>query len=298
MNPKLSLGSWAFVFGTFSQNPWSFQQVLEYCHNAGYDGVEISGFDPHPSHSRLKTKRERNELINLIDSYNLGISAYAPNLESFPPSLIESENYIDEFKRCIEFAVDLNTRVIRIDSASPPEYFTSNEYARRFERLTNTWRQSAELAAEVGLKVVWEFEPGFWLNKPSEVKRLVTSVNHPAFQVMFDTSHAYMSGVVGARQVGEKEILNGGVSEYAALLKGQIGAFHIIDSDGTLHDAETSTHAQFGNGFIDFKQTITSMREDLSLLEWWCVDFCFNSEVEAWGKQAIPIVRNILKEVS
>ena len=46
--PKISLGSWAFSFGPFSNAPWSFSQVLEFTAQAGYDGVEINGFRPHP----------------------------------------------------------------------------------------------------------------------------------------------------------------------------------------------------------------------------------------------------------
>jgi sugar phosphate isomerase/epimerase len=45
-NPKLSLGSWAFSFGPFSENPWPFSSVLQFIADAGYDGVEINGFRP------------------------------------------------------------------------------------------------------------------------------------------------------------------------------------------------------------------------------------------------------------
>ena len=61
-------------------------------------------------------------------------------------------------------------------------------------------------------------------------------VDHPNFLVMFDTCHAYMCGVVGARQLGKKETLPGGVVQFAHMLTGKIGAVHFIDSDGTLHD--------------------------------------------------------------
>ena len=44
--PKLSLGSWAFTFGPFSNDPWPFSRVLEFIAEAGYDGVEINGFRP------------------------------------------------------------------------------------------------------------------------------------------------------------------------------------------------------------------------------------------------------------
>ena len=61
--------------------------------------------------------------------------------------------------------------------------------------------------------LVWEFEPGFWLNRPSEVLRLIEAVAHPTFRVLFDTSHAYTGAVGGARQGRDPELLGGGVEE-------------------------------------------------------------------------------------
>jgi sugar phosphate isomerase/epimerase len=50
--PKLSLGSWAFSFGPFEDNPWPFSRVLQFAAEAGYDGIEINGFRPHPHPDR------------------------------------------------------------------------------------------------------------------------------------------------------------------------------------------------------------------------------------------------------
>ena len=46
--PKFSIGSWAFSFGPVEDNPWSFEKFITYAANAGYNGVEINGFEPHP----------------------------------------------------------------------------------------------------------------------------------------------------------------------------------------------------------------------------------------------------------
>jgi sugar phosphate isomerase/epimerase len=297
MNPKISIGSWAFAFGPFVNNPWPFSKILKYASEAGYDGVEINGFLPHPVPELYDTTAKRKELLNEIESFGLGISGYAPDFTKVPPAIVESKQYLELLLKYIEFCQDLNIKTIRVDTISPPESLSISEYNKRFDQLFTTWRQSAELVKQNGMNIVWEFEPGFWLNKPSEVKRLVESVNHPAFQILFDTSHAYMSGVIGARQSGEKEQLAGGIIEYANLLKDHIGHFHLIDSDGTLHDNETSTHAEFGRGMIDFTSFLSEMKPTLSSLEWWCVDFCFNAEVEAWGKEAIPFIKERVKEV-
>jgi sugar phosphate isomerase/epimerase len=297
VNPKIAIGSWAFAFGPFANSPWSFSKILQYAKDAGYDGVEINGFLPHPTPELYNTTTKRKELLKEIESYELGISGYAPDFNSTPPSIVEPEKYLSLLRNYIEFCQDLSINTIRVDSISPPDELSEDEYENRFERIVSTWHQSAELARQNGMKIVWEFEPGFWLNKPSEVKRLVEAVNHPSFQVLFDTSHAYMSGVIGARHVGHKEVLPGGIIEYAQLLKGHIGHLHLIDSDGTLHDNETSTHAEFGSGYVDFTSFLSSSKSEFSEIYWWTVDFCFNAEVETWGKDAVPFIKQRIKEV-
>ena len=120
----------------------------------------------------------------------------------------------------------------------------------------------------------WEFEPGFIFNKPSEIVELHTLVDHPNFYVMYDTSHAYMCSVVGARQHGKKETLPGGIEELLANLEGKVGAVHLIDSDGTLHNDETSTHNPFGTGNIDFRSIAPKLLE-VPNIEYWTIDMCF-----------------------
>lgn len=298
MNPKISIGSWAFAFGPFAHDPWSFERILSYARESGYDGVEINGFAPHPTPELYDTAHKRKELISLIDAYDMGISGYAPDFHSVPPDLVDSSEYTERLKQYIAFAQELGTRIIRVDTVSPPGDLAEAEYAERYARLVDTWRRSGEIAVRENMTIVWEFEPGFWLNKPSEVIQLVSDVDSPAFKVLFDTSHAYMCAVAGARQSGERETLKGGVAEFAGLLQRSIGHFHLIDSDGTLHDDETSTHAAFGTGYVDFDEIISQLSPVLSPMEWWCVDFCFNSQVEEWGKAAMPYIRDCINRVN
>ncbi|HVP48504.1 MAG TPA: TIM barrel protein, partial [Bryobacteraceae bacterium] len=152
---------------------------------------------------------------------------------------------------------------------------------------------AAGIAQEGGVRVVWEFEPGFAFNKPSEVLRLHQAVGHPNFFVLFDTSHAYMCSVTGARQHGAKEVLPGGVSEFLDKLRGRVGAIHLIDSDGTLHGDETSTHRPFGEGFVDF-QALAPKLLDLPKIEWWCIDMCFWASSWELVEPSLRFVRNLL----
>jgi sugar phosphate isomerase/epimerase len=295
--PKLALGSWAFSFGPFSNDPWPFSHVLKFIAEAGYDGVEINGFRPHPHPDDYDTAEKCKELVNEIEGYGLGISGYAPPFGDAPPAEVDSETYLRAFRKSLIFCENCEIGTLRIDTVSLPKALPPAEYEASFQRLTKTWRLAAEEAARLDVRMVWEFEPGFWLNKPSEVRRVVETVDHENFKLLFDTSHAYMGAVIGARQVGEKELLSGGVAEYGQLLGTMVGHLHLIDSDGSLHNNETSTHVAFGQGKIDFTAALTAIAPVISNLPWWCVDFCFNPQTPTAGREAVPFVRRLMEEV-
>jgi sugar phosphate isomerase/epimerase len=184
----------------------------------------------------------------------------------------------------------MEIRLLRVDSVSPPALLARDDYERRFDRLVTTWAAAAERCARSGVTLVWEFEPGFWLNRPSEVVRTAQAVDHPSFRLLFDTSHAYTGAVAGARQGPEPETLVGGEVEYAALLAPYVGHLHLIDSDGSLHDDETSAHLPFGTGKVDFGGVLRALGPALDPLEWWGVDFCFCATTQADAPMGVPFV--------
>ncbi len=295
--PKFSIGSWAFSFGPFENNPWSFDQFLKYSAQAGYDGIEINGFHPHPHPDVYNTKQKCLELKKEIEGYDLGISGYAPDFRDVPPATVPILDHLKAIEKSLSFCNNMDINVLRVDTISPPGELNPEEYDRRFKQLAHTWNQAATVCENAGVLLVWEFEPGFWLNKPREIREIIEAVNHENFKALFDTSHANMCAVVGARQSGEHEVLNGGIVELAKNLEGHIGHFHLIDSDGSLHDEETSTHTPFGEGNIDFKEVIAAMRDEVEPLEWWCFDFCFCPTTEVDARKAIPYVENVISQL-
>ncbi len=293
--PKFSLGSWAFSFGPFESDPWSFDRFLQYAADAGYDGIEINGFQPHPHPDDYADDAKCAELKAEIDGLGLGISGYAPDFRHVPPAECATEDYVAEVDKMLAFMGRLGIRTLRVDTVSPPVEHDAAGYRARFDRLATTWCAAAERAHQAGVQIVWEFEPGFWLNKPSEVTAIVEAVGHPAFNVLYDTSHAHMGAAIGARQTGATQTLPGKEAEYATLLRDKIGHVHLIDCDGTLHDDETSTHSPFGEGDVDFPAVLSALAPIWDDLEWVCFDFCFCPTTEVDAKKAIPYVRELLQ---
>ena len=272
---KISLGSWAFSFGPWASDPVPFEVVVKRLSAAGYDGIDVCGFPPHVTLESYATKQSRADLVRFIEDHNLGVSGYSADFYSINPMAAGNETrYLDLLKRNVEMCADIGSPSLRVDTVAAPGSISEVDYEASFHRIARLWGEGAALAEQAGVRLVWEFEPGFEFNKPDEVIRMHQEVRHSNFSVVFDTSHAYMCAVAGARQQGKRDVLQGGVEEFLDKLQGRIGAIHLIDSDGTLHRDETSTHRPFGEGLIDFARLAPKLLA-VPNIEWWTIDMCF-----------------------
>ncbi len=279
MNPvRLSVGSWAYCFGPYQDHPVPFDTVIAKLGELAFDGVELGGFPPHPHPAQFDSRGRRTELRQRVADQGLAFSGLAADLWSFP-IIPQDDNsaWLAAFEQNLEFAVDLGIDGVRVDTVSPPDVCekAAIAYPLAWERVVRTFAEGARRAAARGIRVLWEFEPGFAFNKPSEILCMADDVAHANFQVLYDTCHAHMVAAVGARQPGRKETLAGGALELLTGLRGKIGHVHLIDSDGSLHNDETSTHAPFGQGVLDFDLLIPEILRSGLPTNWWTIDLCF-----------------------
>ena len=279
---KISIGSWAYTIGPYAENPVSWEEVIQKVKELGFDGVELGGFPPHPNPDIMPEKQQRDAWKKQLADLGLGCSGLAADLWS--QHLIDTDDnsaYLECFRKNLQFCVDCGIPAIRVDTLQPPTIFDEVDADTARKRVVDTWKICAAEAADKGVRMAWEFEPGFAFNKPSDVVQIIDEVGNDNFGAMFDTCHGYMVACTGARQPGEKEILPGGVLELAQKLRGKINHLHLIDSDGTLHNDETSTHAPFGEGKIDFDQLMPELAKNDMGHDWWTIDLCFWAD--AWA---------------
>lgn len=285
---RISIGTWAYLFNQ-KEPTTNFHTILHKLQDLGYDGVELGSFGPHPSPASHPTKASRAKLKKEIADHNLSLSGIAIDLWAFktPGTSIMDETpsaYLTAFLGWCAFAADLDVKTIRVDTVIAPNYFESDPEGKKIgadkgmERIAAVWDKASKMAADYGMNVCWEFEPGFAFNKPSEILQLVDWVRGKGnnnFGVLYDTCHAHMCAVVGANQTGTKETLPGGELELLQRLKGKITHVHVIDSDGTLNEHNTSTHNPFGTGKLNFDALAPALRTAGVPHDWWCVDLCF-----------------------
>jgi sugar phosphate isomerase/epimerase len=273
---RISIGTWAYTIGPYAAHPVPFDEVVRKLAALGFDGIDLGSFAPHPTPDGFPTLADRHALRQRVADSGMAFAALAPDLWSLQLlNTADNSVYLDQFRKNLRFAADLGIDCVRIDTVQPPTIFDEVPERVARDRLVNTWRTAAQNAADLGIRVVWEFEPGFAFNKPSDVVGILEDVGQPNFSALFDTCHAHMCAAVGARQPGEREILPGGALELARKLRGKIGHIHLIDSDGTLHDNETSTHTPFGEGVLDFDALLPELNQSGCPSDWWTIDLCF-----------------------
>jgi sugar phosphate isomerase/epimerase len=286
MGKKLSIGSWAYIFN--QKEPTNdFHEVLHKLHHLGYEGVELGSFGSHPTPWSHPTKSDRQKLKAMVADHGLGFSGIAVDLWSFKkpgPSILDENPtpYLAAFLGFTVFAHNLGINTIRVDSVEPPNFFetTGKDIAPKvgMERIISVWDKCSKMAADHGMNVCWEFEPGFLFNKPSEIYAITDGVRGKGnnnFGVLYDTCHAHMCATVGANQTGTKETLAGGELELLEKLKGKVTHIHLIDSDGSLNEHNTSTHNPFGTGRLNFDKLTPALNTCGVPHDWWAIDLCF-----------------------
>ncbi len=276
MAVKLSIGSWAYTFGPYEDNPIDIPTVCKTLGQLGFDGVELAGFRPHAHPDDYATPEKQAELRALLADNGLEASGIAADFwsDELVPWL-KTDAYHDTFNKNLDFCKAIGIPAIRVDTVATPRGPTGTERQDALKKCAEVWTACAERAAEANVKLTWEFEPGFCFNKPCEIVGIAQKVQHPNFGVLLDACHAHMVAAVGARQPEPKEILDGGAVELIQKLSGKINHVHLIDSDETLHGEETSTHRPFGEGVLDFDQIIPAILEAGYDSPWWVIDLCF-----------------------
>ena len=291
MAKRISIGTWAYTIGPYQNAPVPFEEVCSKLKQLKFDGLELGAFNfhanAHPNYYNCPTKESRQAVLETMQKYGLEFSGIAADLWNYPGHEIHladavdgGAGYIGEFRKLVDFTCDLGIKVFRVDTVQDPKMLlgaTAVDIDTARSNVIKTWKEAAKIAADRGVDLSWEFEPGFVFNRPSDILRIINEVDEPNFGAMFDTCHAYTVGVVGAKQTGgPQETVEGGVLGFAKKLRGRINHIQLIDSDGSLHDDHTSTHNPFFTGKVDFGPVLQELNAHSGVKhDWWTIDLCF-----------------------
>ena len=111
------------------------------------------------------------------------------------------------------------------------------------ERLVDGCRRLCDYAAERGVRLAFEPEPGMFIDTMSRFAELHERVGHPSFGLTLDVGHLHCMGELP-------------IAEHVRRWKDRLWNVHIEDMRRGVHE-----HLMFGEGEIDFGEVVGALRE-------------------------------------
>jgi L-ribulose-5-phosphate 3-epimerase len=140
---------------------------------------------------------------------------------------------------CVHVAKKLNADCMSFWSWTPEDAASPSEL---MSRLVEQCKRLADDAAEQGVRLAFEPEPGMFIDTMDKFAELHARVSHPAFGLTIDVGHL----------VCNRELP---VSKFLAEWKHVLWNVHIEDMRAGVHD-----HLMFGEGEVDFADVFAGLR--------------------------------------
>lgn len=242
------------AFSTNAYTRHSLVDALRGIRSAGFEGVEILADTPHAYPDAIdaaltdQVKRELDKLHLAVSNINVNCSfGYwkdAPQEPYFEPSLISPnpQHRADRTRlimKALQFAKDVGAANISITSGRmlggmPPEP-AAKQFAQSIQPILDR-------AAELGIDVGIECEPGLYLEYVSELREWIDRLGHPRLGANLD--------------VGHSQVIGESIPEAVKLLDGRIWNLHVEDIPGRKH-----YHLIPGQGTLDWHGLKTALQQ-------------------------------------
>jgi sugar phosphate isomerase/epimerase len=216
----------------------------------GYEGVALTldhhalnPFDPD-------LFRQVNDVRRLLRSYGLkavvetGARFLLDSRRKHQPTLLsptpfERQYRLDFLQRAVYVAAALEAPVVSFWSGTPADDAPPDML---MGRLADGCRALADAAAEKGVRLAFEPEPGMFVDTMDRFAELHRAVGHPAFGLTLDVGHLHC--------LGEP------VAETFRRWKDVLWNVHLEDMRRGVHD-----HLMFGEGEMDFGAVLRGLHE-------------------------------------
>lgn len=234
------------AFSTNAYTRFSLVEALRGIRRAGFAGVEILADVPHAYPDAVdsvmtdEVKRELEKLGLAVSNVNVNCSfGYwkdAPPEPYFEPSLISPnpQHRADRTRlimRSLQFARDVGAANISITSGRMLGGMPPEPAARQFAQ---SMMPILDRAAELGIDVGIECEPGLYLEYVAELRDWIDRLGHPRLGANLD--------------VGHSQVIGESIPEAVKLLDGRIWNLHVEDIPGRKH-----YHLIPGQGTLDWQ---------------------------------------------
>lgn len=235
----------------YNSNGFAFHRIEDAARilaDLGYDGVALTPDVHHldPLHASEDDVRRFGALcadLGLGVVLETGARFVLDPRRKHRPSLLDAPAdaavRLDFLKRCVDQAHVLGAPVVTVWSGHGPDDATEDML---HTRLVGGLRLLCEHAADAGVRVGFEPEPGMWIETAAQYARIRAAVDHPALGLTLDVGHCLATG-----EGAPEDVLRAHADELLVV--------QLDDHEPGVHD-----HLMFGEGAVDFAAVAAAVR--------------------------------------
>ena len=208
----------------------SLEGALSYLDELGVDAIEPGvgghpGEDHLPREEHLDNDSAQQEVLNLLNEYDMRISALAIHNNPLHPDEARAEEADTELREAIRLAGQLEVGTVTgfsglpagspndetpnwITAPWPPEHAEALEY--QWEVAVEYWSELASFADDHGVDIAIEMHPNMLVYEPHGLARLREETGE-RIGANFDPSHLYWQGISvtdAIRYLGERDAIH------------------------------------------------------------------------------------------
>ncbi|MBY0512370.1 MAG: sugar phosphate isomerase/epimerase [Gemmataceae bacterium] len=160
------------------------------------------------------------------------------------PTLLTTDQYdrtrrAEFLTRSVDIAAQLDADCVSFWSGTPTDDTPQSEL---MSRLVDGCKRLADHAADQGVRLAFEPEPGMFIDTMDKFAELHARVHHPAFGLTVDVGHLVCNGELP-------------VSKHLVAWKHVLWNVHVEDMRRGVHD-----HLMFGEGEVDFADVFAGLK--------------------------------------
>ncbi|WP_440765059.1 sugar phosphate isomerase/epimerase family protein [Natronorubrum sp. DTA7] len=263
----------------------SLEGALSYLTEIGVDAIEPGvgghpGQDHLPRAAHLDDDGAQQEVKNLLEEYDMRISALATHNNPLHPDDERAATADTELREAVELADQLDVGTVTcfsglpaggpndevpnwITAPWPPEHAEAHEY--QWERATDYWSEIADHADEHGVNIAIEMHPNMLVYEPHGMVRLREETGD-RIGANVDPSHLYWQGITitdAIRYLGERDAIHHVHAKDTKIYEEQAREKGVLDT--TAYDDEPNRSWLFrsvgyGHGESHWKDIVSTLR--------------------------------------
>ncbi|ELY62177.1 sugar phosphate isomerase/epimerase family protein [Natronolimnohabitans innermongolicus] len=263
----------------------SLEGALAYLSEQGVDAIEPGvgghpGQDHLPREDHLDDDSAQQKIRNLLDEYEMRISALATHNNPLHPDDERAADADTELREAIRLAAQLDVGVVTCFSGLPaggpndevPNWITApwppehdEALAYQWEQGIDYWTDLAAYADDHGIDIAIEMHPNMLVYEPHGMARLREETGE-RIGANFDPSHLYWQGITitdAIRHLGERDAIHHVHAKDTKIYDAQAREKGVLDT--TAYDDEPNRSWLFrsvgyGHGEAHWKDIVSTLR--------------------------------------